>query len=85
MKLLPPIRSEKTRLFLIQSILDGTIDAVSSDHTPIELEDKNCEFNLAKFGMIGLKTLFPILNKVLGKKMELYKIIKLISQNPRKF
>ncbi len=84
MKLLPPIRSEKTRLFLIQSILDGTIDAVSSDHTPLELEDKNCEFNLAKFGMIGLKTLFPILNKVLGKKMELYKIIKLISQNPRK-
>lgn len=84
MKLLPPLRSEKTRLFLIQSIIDGTIDAVSSDHTPLEIEDKNCEFNLAKFGMIGLKTLFPILNKVLGKKMELYKIIKLISQNPRK-
>ena len=84
MKLLPPLRSEKTRLFLIQSIIDGTIDAVSSDHTPLEVEDKNCEFNLAKFGMIGLKTLFPILNKVLGKKMELYKIIKLISQNPRK-
>ena len=34
--------------------------------------------------MIGLKTLFPILNKVLGKKIELHQIIKLISQNPRK-
>ena len=83
-KLLPPLRTEETRLFLIDSIIDGTIDAVSSDHTPLEFEDKNCEFNLAKFGMIGLKTLFPILNKVLGKKIELHQIIKLISQNPRR-
>ena len=56
MKLLPPLGRRKQDS-LIDSI-DGTIDAVSSDHTPLEFEDKNCEFNLAKFGMIDSK-LFP--------------------------
>ena len=44
LKVLPPLRSEKTRKELINGIINGTIDAVTSDHTPIEIENKKCEF-----------------------------------------
>lgn len=83
-KVMPPLRNETTRLSLIKAILNGTIDAVSSDHTPIEIESKKCEFEEAKFGIIGLETVFPIINTVLKDKLELEKIIDLISINPRK-
>jgi len=84
LKVTPPIRSEKNRIALINGILNGTIDAISSDHTPIEIESKKCEFQQAKFGIIGLETVFPIINTVLKDKLELSKIIDLISLNPRK-
>ena len=84
LKVMPPLRDETTRLALIKAIINGTIDAVSSDHTPIEIESKKCEFKEAKFGMIGLETVFPIINTVLKDKLELEKIIDLISINPRK-
>ena len=81
---MPPLRDETTRLSLIKAILNGTIDAVSSDHTPIEIESKKCEFKEAEFGMIGLETVFPIINTVLKDKLQLEKIIDLISINPRR-
>ena len=84
LKVLPPLRSEKTRLAFIDSIINGTIDAISSDHTPIEIERKKCEFQKADFGIIGLETVFPIINTVLKNKIELTKIIELISSKPRK-
>jgi len=84
LKVMPPLRSEKTRQALIKGILDGTIDAVSSDHTPIEIEGKKCEFEKSQFGIIGLETVFPIINTILNHKLELLKIIDLISSNPRK-
>ena len=81
---MPPLRDEQTRKSLIKGIIDGTIDAISSDHTPIEIEGKKCEFERAEFGMIGLETVFPIINTVLKDKLEISKIIDLISTNPRK-
>ena len=84
LKVMPPIRDENNRQGLIDGILNGTIDAVSSDHTPIEIENKRCEFEKAEFGILGLETLFPIINTVLKDKLELPKIIDLISTNPRK-
>ena len=84
LKLMPPLRNEKTRKALIQGILNGSIDAVSSDHTPIEIEGKKCEFGMAEFGIIGLETVFPIINTILNDKIELSKMIDLISLNPRK-
>jgi len=83
-KVMPPLRDETTRLSLIKAIINGTVDAVSSDHTPIEIESKKCEFKEAKFGVIGLETVFPIINTVLKDQLELEKIINLISINPRK-
>ena len=84
LKVLPPLRDEKTRISLINSIIDGTIDAISSDHTPIEIEGKKCEFQKAEFGIIGLETVFPIINTILKDQLELTKIIELISSKPRK-
>ena len=81
---MPPIRDENNRKGLIDGILNGTIDAVSSDHTPIDIDNKRCEFEKAKFGIIGLETVFPIINTVLKDKLDLSKIIDLISTNPRK-
>ena len=83
LKVMPPLRSEKTRQTLINGIIDGTIDAISSDHTPIDIEGKKCEFEKAKFGIIGLETVFPIINTILKDKLELSRIIDLISRNPR--
>jgi len=83
LKVMPPLRNEKTRKALIKGILDGTIDAISSDHTPIDIEGKKCEFDRAEFGIIGLETVFPIINTILKDKLELSKIIDLISKNPR--
>lgn len=83
LKVMPPLRNEKTRQALIKGILDGTIDAVSSDHTPIDIEGKKCEFENAEFGIIGLETVFPIINTILKDKLDLSKIIDLISTNPR--
>ena len=84
LKVMPPLRDKKTRINLIKGIIDGTIDAISSDHTPIEIERKKCEFEKAEFGIIGLETVFPIINTILKDKLELEKIIALISSNPRK-
>ena len=84
LKVMPPIRDENNRKGLIDGILNGTIDAVSSDHTPIDIDNKRCEFEKAKFGMIGLETVFPIINTLLKDKLDLSKIIDLISTNPRK-
>ena len=83
-KVMPPIRCEKNRLALIEGLINGSIDAVSSDHSPIEIENKECEFQKAKFGIIGLETVFPIINTVLKDKIDIEKIIDLISTNPRK-
>ena len=49
----------------------------------VNIEDKKCEFEKAKFGIIGLETVFPIINTVLKDKIELSRIIDLISRNPR--
>jgi dihydroorotase len=61
-KVLPVLRTEKDRLSLIQGLLDGTIDTVSSDHRPLDIEEKEIEFDYAGFGCIQLQTLFPNLN-----------------------
>ncbi len=83
-KLLPPLRSEDDRLALIQGLKEGVIDAVSSGHTPKNIETKFCEFDNAEFGGISLEASFGALNKVLEKEFSEEEIIQLISTNPAK-
>lgn len=55
-KMAPPIRTEKDRAALIQGLLDGTIDAVVTDHAPHTNEEKDVPFCCAPNGMAGLET-----------------------------
>lgn len=64
-KVLPPVRNENHRQALINGVLDGTIDMITSDHTPLDIELKKMEFDNAKFGTIGLESAFGALQTVL--------------------
>ncbi len=54
----PPLREETDRLALIAALIDGTIDAVCSDHSPCTATEKDCEFDQAPFGAASLETTF---------------------------
>lgn len=64
-KVTPPLRPEGQRQALIDGVLDGTIDMITSDHNPLDIENKKMEFDLAKDGTIGLETAFGALANVL--------------------
>jgi len=64
-KLHPPLRTEKDRRALIKGLKDGTIDGVTSDHNPLDIERKRVEFDLANPGSIGLEAAFGALGQVL--------------------
>ncbi len=61
----PPLRTEIDRKALIAGILDDTIDIITSDHNPVDIEHKKMEFDLAKNGTIGLESAFGSLMTVL--------------------
>jgi len=65
-KLLPPLRTNEDVKALIKGLKDGTIDGVTSDHNPLDVERKNVEFDRADFGSIGLESCFGALNNILG-------------------
>lgn len=65
-KVLPPLRTLKDTKALIKGLNEGVIDMITSDHNPIDIEHKKVEYENAKFGTIGLESLFGALNKVLG-------------------
>ncbi|MCC4213750.1 dihydroorotase [Leeuwenhoekiella parthenopeia] len=52
-KVLPPLRTEEDRKALVAGLEDGTIDMVTSDHNPLDIELKKLEFDHAKFGTIA--------------------------------
>lgn len=64
-KVAPPLRTEADRQALLAGILDNTIDVITSDHNPIDIEHKKMEFDLAKNGTIGLETAFGALMNIL--------------------
>jgi dihydroorotase len=64
-KVTPPLRTEEDRQALLAGILDNTIDMITSDHNPIDIEHKKMEFDMAKTGTIGLESAFGALTKVL--------------------
>ncbi|TCN52026.1 dihydroorotase [Flavobacterium circumlabens] len=64
-KVTPPLRNETDRIALINAVLDGTIDMITSDHNPIDIEFKKMEFDTAKNGTIGLESAFGALLTVL--------------------
>jgi len=64
-KVSPPLRTEEDRKALVAGILDNTIDCITSDHNPMDIEHKKMEFDLAKNGTIGLESAFGALQTIL--------------------
>jgi dihydroorotase len=62
-KVNPPLRTEKDVLALRKGLADGTIDIVGTDHAPHPTEDKDCEWQSAAFGMVGLETALSVVVK----------------------
>lgn len=83
LKVNPPLRTKEDIEALKKGIADGIIDVIVSDHNPQDIESKDLEFDLADNGMIGLESCFGVLNTALNQKVELDKIIKTLTINPR--
>ncbi|MBF02357.1 MAG: dihydroorotase [Flavobacterium sp.] len=73
-KVAPPLRDEATRKALIAAVLDNTIDCITSDHNPLDIEHKKLEFDMAKDGTIGLESAFGALLTVLPLEVVLEKL-----------
>lgn len=80
-KVLPPLRTQNDIDALRNGLEDGTIDMVTSDHNPIDIEHKKIEFDYAKYGTIGLETAFGVLNSFLT----LDKTIALLTKGRARF
>ncbi len=59
-KVRPPLRSEADRRALVEGLVDGTLDAVASDHRPQDQDEKRLPFGDAEFGAIGVETMLPV-------------------------
>jgi len=64
-KVNPPLRTESDVHALREALADGTIDIVATDHAPHPLEAKECEWQEAAFGMLGLETALSIVQKTM--------------------
>ena len=60
-KVQPPLRTKKDTKALLKGIKDGTIDMITSDHCPMDIENKQMEFDNASYGTIGLESAFGAL------------------------
>lgn len=63
-KMYPPLRREEDREALIEGLKDGTIDCIATDHAPHARDEKDLDFDLAPFGILGLQTLLPAVMKL---------------------
>lgn len=75
-KVLPPLRVQQDVDALIEGIKDGTIDMVTSDHNPIDIEQKKVEFDHADYGTIGLESAFGALQNIFTTKKTIEILIK---------
>jgi dihydroorotase len=64
-KVNPPLRKLEDTIALREALLDGTIDVLGTDHAPHSREKKECEWQNAAFGMVGLEHAASVLQEVL--------------------
>ena len=79
-KVAPPIRTKKDTMALIKGVKEGTIDMITSDHNPIDIEHKKVEFENALDGTIGLESLFGAVHQII----DLETVINCLTTNPRR-
>jgi len=83
LKVSPPFRSLVSNESLKKGLLDGLIDVVVSDHSPLTIDQKKCEFDQAEVGISSIETTFQSLLEILGSKQE-SKLVELLAIAPAK-
>jgi len=85
-KVNPPLRTQEDVLALREALVDGTIDIIATDHAPHPIESKDCEWQAAAFGMLGLEIAASVAQEVLieSGKSDWSRVAQVLSQNPAK-
>ncbi|MBO4624310.1 MAG: dihydroorotase [Bacteroidales bacterium] len=85
-KMNPPLRSAEDREALIQGLLDGTIDAIATDHAPHSAEEKSRGLQGSAMGIVGLETAFPVLYTKLVRtgRVPMKRLVEALSAAPRR-
>jgi len=83
-KMNPPLREAADRDALLQGIVDGSIDAIATDHAPHHYDEKKVEFDRAPFGIVGLESCVPLSfdRLVHTGLIRIGRLIELLSTNP---
>ena len=82
-KAIPPFRGQRDRDALTEGLLDGTIDFICSDHTPVDIEEKTLPFSEAAEGQIGTELLLPLtLSWAKRHEIEMHEALNFISNRP---
>ena len=85
-KMNPPLRLPSDMDALDQGIIDGSIDCVVTDHAPHAQHEKECEWEIASFGTIGLETSLPLMLTKLVRtgRMSWSRLVEVMAVNPRR-
>ena len=85
-KMNPPLRSADDREALVEGLLDGTVDAIATDHAPHTAEEKNRGLAGSAMGIVGLETAFPVMytKLVLTGRVPLERLLEAMTTAPRR-
>ena len=79
----PPLRKESDRVKIIESIIDGTIDAICSDHSPVNEDNKLKPFAESEYGASSAELLMPLIFKLSDEyKIDLSLLVNKITYQP---
>lgn len=84
LKVNPPLRNKENKDALLKGLVDGTVDCIASHHIPYNYDNKVCEFEYAKNGMIGLESLFGVVWSMVNGHWSIDKMVETLSVTPRK-
>jgi dihydroorotase len=83
-KMNPPLRGEEDVAAVRKGIREGVLDCIVTDHAPHASKEKQCEWDAAAFGIVGLETLFPLVYSQLVEPglIPLSRAVELLTVNP---
>lgn len=86
LKMNPPLRTADDAAALREGVLDGSIDCIVTDHAPHAPHEKDCEWEISFFGIVGLETSLPLMlqNLVGTGKMSWARLVEIMAVNPRR-
>lgn len=85
-KMNPPLRTQDDVEAMKEALRDGTIDVIATDHAPHTIDEKEVEYTVAPFGIVGLETAvgLSITELVEQQVLSFFQLIEKLSTNPRR-